>query len=113
MIGSENSQTIFDLERRVLRALCSEQVAPALQCATLQELHNHDWQYPEHRIVYDALAALGGAASAAPRERLPAQASRMGFPDVDWDLYFKREEGLGENLTTVLRQLMRATGETR
>ena len=64
--------------------------------ALLRELHSHRWQDPEHRIVYEALAGVRVFDILSLREQLPAQATRMGFPDVDWTLYFAA--GTGRNM---------------
>jgi hypothetical protein len=45
-------------------------------------------QDPKHRVVFEALTALPGRQPSALREQLPAQATRMGFPDVNWQNYF-------------------------
>jgi hypothetical protein len=54
----------------------------------LAQLRAHRWQDPEHRIVFEALILLPGRDAAELRQQLPAQATRMGFPDVNWDHYF-------------------------
>lgn len=97
MSTESNSRTAFDLERRLLRALCSaspkrselreEDDEKTLE-AILTALRRHQWQNPEHRVVFEALALLPGRSKKELREQLPAQATRMGFPDVDWDEYF-------------------------
>jgi hypothetical protein len=56
--------------------------------AILTALRRHQWQDPEHRVVFEALTSLPGRNTKELREQLPAQATRMGFPDVDWDEYF-------------------------
>ena len=87
---------MFDLESRILRALCSTPSAldsPGTHQAssgatTLAKLGEHRWQHPEHRVVFEALTLLQGRNATELRGQLPAQATRMGFPDVDWDQYF-------------------------
>jgi hypothetical protein len=87
---------MLDLEFRILRALCSRHAAfaapgkhPVTGRATiLAQLRVHRWQDPEHRVVFEALTLLPGRQSSELREQLPAQATRMGFPDVNWDHYF-------------------------
>jgi hypothetical protein len=87
---------MLDLESRILRALCSKQSAFAApgkhhvsgRATILAQLRAHRWQNPEHRVVFEALTMLPGRESSELREQLPAQATRMGFPDVNWDHYF-------------------------
>ena len=87
---------VLDLESRILRALCSAPTAfgssnavhESERAAILATLHSHRWQDPEHRVVFEALTRLPGRQAAELREQLPAQATRMGFPDVNWQKYF-------------------------
>jgi hypothetical protein len=41
-------------------------------------------------------------------EQLPAQATRMGFPDVDWKLYLQRTEAPQPDITDLIRALKSA-----
>jgi hypothetical protein len=87
---------VLDLEFKILRRLCNDQLASASPTANdaatrstiLAKLLPHHWQDPEHRVVFEALTALPGRQPSALREQLPAQATRMGFPDVNWQNYF-------------------------
>jgi hypothetical protein len=84
------------LESRILRALCSSPspciddsaALTATRTAILAQLRTHRWQDPEHRVVFEALTLLPGRQAKELREQLPAQATRMGFPDVNWERYF-------------------------
>jgi hypothetical protein len=86
----------LDLESRILRATCNnlspridDPAALAAKRATiLADLRTHRWQDPEHRVVFEALTRLPGREASELREQLPAQATRMGFPDVNWEKYF-------------------------
>jgi hypothetical protein len=100
----------LDLESKILRALCNEppppispgthdatppaaphQHDPALigkRAAIFAQLRAYPWQDPEHRVIFEALTALPGRSATELREQLPAQATRMGFPDVNWQNYF-------------------------
>jgi hypothetical protein len=86
----------LDLESKILRALCSNPspstdnpaAATAKRATILAKLRAHRWQDPEHRVVFEALTLLPGRQAKELREQLPAQATRMGFPDVNWDRYF-------------------------
>jgi hypothetical protein len=97
----------FDLESRILRALCTRPSAfdpsgtdhasaRAARPAILAQLRAHRWQGPEHRVVFEALTLLPGRNVAELRQQLPAQATRMGFPDVNWDHYFAASDDHAE-----------------
>jgi hypothetical protein len=54
-----------------------------------QALRAHRWRYHEHRVVFEALRGARAGESRPLREQLPTHATRMGFPDVDWGVYFE------------------------
>src|SRR5271155_1973438 len=91
-----NPQSQLNLESRILRALCTASSPPnsstkdhtSTRATILEKLRAHPWQDLEHQVVFEALTALPGRPSADLREQLPAQATRMGFPDVNWPHYF-------------------------
>jgi hypothetical protein len=87
-----NPHDVPELESKILRALCSNPSPPAdnpaARVTILAKLRPHRWQDPEHQVIFEALTALPGRQTSALREQLPAQATRMGFPDVNWQKYF-------------------------
>jgi hypothetical protein len=90
-------QQISKLELRVLRALCSCPDAYEARAQALR-LADYSWQEPEHRIVYDALRRLHATAKKRLSEKLPEEATRMGFPDVDWQSYIGAKPTRREDL---------------
>ena len=104
-----HSQTISRLELAILRALCGTNSGNRL-ADTLRELESHRWSHPEHRVVYQVLAT---ASAISPREwhnELPAQATRMGFPDVEWKMYLgESTDPQQTNLSDLLRELKAET----
>jgi hypothetical protein len=92
----DQSQLVNDLELEVLRAWCasrtgdsSSQQTPSKSRAMLrEELLAYNWRKEEHRVVFDAISRLPGRSAAELCQQLPAQATRMGFPDVQWSDYF-------------------------
>ncbi len=66
-------------------------------------LAHHSWAAPDHEIVFQALSRLANIPAAALRHQLPAEATRMGFPDVAWEKYFvSANECLPSRTTTEL-----------
>jgi len=111
---------VLDLESKILRALCSTpspsnssapQIASA-RPAILAKLRAYRWQDPEHRVVFEALTLLPGRNPAELREQLPAQATRMGFPDVNWDHYFATTTD-NAAIETLASQLLNASHEEK
>jgi hypothetical protein len=86
--SKSNVNTILDLERLVLTTLCVSSGLGAQRQLILADLSSHQWRAPEHRVVYEALLRMRTADPAGLFAELPAMATRMGFPDVDWDSYF-------------------------
>ena len=94
-----------EIEREILRALCSNAVSSADCPKAMARLARRSWKEPEHKVVYGALQALRTSDAQARRDQLPAQATRMGFPDVDWQLYLTVDADLGERLDQMIDTL--------
>jgi hypothetical protein len=88
MAHSDSSESTIELEGKILRALCAARIDRAYWNRFIARLVEHPWRAPEHRIVFEALRAIRSQDATIRREQLPAQATRMGFPDVDWENYF-------------------------
>jgi hypothetical protein len=92
MNAADASQRPFDLERAILQALCQASLPDALRESVSRELTTHKWQGEDHRIVFDALRRIRRTRTSSWREQLPAQVARMGFPDIDWAIFFEPGE---------------------
>jgi len=113
---SQIDQTLH-LERAVLSALCCgtasqekgrEQAHGAARGAlseALGELKDYRWRGDEHRVVFGALAALKPSRGESVAEQLPGQATRMGFPDVDWKLYLRSSATPQTDIADLVRAL--------
>ncbi len=80
------------------------------RAAILSKLCTHRWQDPEHRVVFEALTLLPGRQATQLREQLSAQATRMGFPDVNWHKYFAANTD-DSAIETLVAELLAATHE--
>lgn len=128
MSAADNSSAIIDLERTILRVLCSGHFTSLTNSSpedgsrnsAVSTLFSHRWRDAEHRIVFEALARLPGRDGAELQRQLPAQATRMGFPDVSWETYFgidmphrkRTPDELRRELATLVTQLRAAASET-
>jgi len=74
----------------------------------MRALSNHVWQDAEHRVVFEAIQRLSSSDPKLLREQLPAQATRMGFPDVSWDNYFAPGTGEEKGFEALVRDLLAA-----
>jgi len=101
----ESSDRIIELERRILRALCdgesSGDVWREAQCA----LADYKWREPDHSVVYQAVANLRAREPRNWRAQLPAQATRMGFPDLNWEAYLQQQDESTEQIRDLLIEL--------
>jgi hypothetical protein len=75
------------------------------------ELSVHHWQDPDHQVVYQALRAIKSRDPKTRRNEIPAQVTRMGFPDVDWNLYFDATELSTSEIEGLIRRLRQKTAE--
>jgi hypothetical protein len=103
---SADPQRIIELETALLLCLCGGAGPIALRKNIERELAGHVWRSPEHGVVYEALARIREQDSASLREQLPSQATRMGFPDIDWAQYLSSSEPSARNLEDIVRELI-------
>jgi hypothetical protein len=75
------------------------------------ELSGHQWQDPDHKVVYEALRAIKSRDPKTRRIEIPAQVTRMGFPDVDWNLYFDATQLSTSEIEGLIRRLRQDSAE--
>lgn len=80
-----------ELERGVLRLLCHAKLTRSAFAKIVGALREYSWRDVEHGLVYAAIERLGSRDPKELRQELPAQATRMGFPDIDWQNYFSTQ----------------------
>ena len=102
------TQRVFELERETLCALCVRASMNAQHPTAMRELSNHAWQDAEHRVVFEAIQRLSSSDPKLLREQLPAQATRMGFPDVSWENYFSPAGEGKKDFEAIVRELLAA-----
>lgn len=107
MHNHAGSQDIERIERRVLRSLCCGIVSLAERPGALLDLSRYRWTNPEHRVVFEALTKIPAGENAVLRELLPGQATRMGFPDVDWVGYFESDSKSDGEFGHLVRELFK------
>jgi hypothetical protein len=90
--AGESSVDPARLERELLRKICRATLPPAAWTRIAGALRRYSWLDAEHAIVYAAIERLRARDPFMLREQLPAQATRMGFPDIEWRSYFSPEQ---------------------
>ena len=111
-MSTDSTSRFVELEREVLRGFCCVGPAdPVFKTAT-EALQGYSWRYYEHRVVFGALQRVSARDLLTLREQLPAAATRMGFPDVDWGRYLDAPAASADlaELTRELRELVGDAG---
>ncbi len=106
MSQQSDKKRILELERDTLCALCVRASENARRETVTRELSKHVWQDAEHRVVFEAIERLSSSDSQLLREQLPAQTTRMGFPDVNWENYFTPAGRAEADFEELVRELM-------
>jgi hypothetical protein len=108
MSPKNQTRRVLELERDTLCALCIRASANARRKTAMRELSNHIWQDAEHRVVFEAIQRLSSSDPQLLREQLPAQTTRMGFPDVNWENYFTPAREADGDFDALVRELLAA-----
>jgi hypothetical protein len=108
MPENRTPESVAALERQILRALCSGISDPVEWDKITSQLSVYPWREPDHEVVYEAVRAIKSRDPKTRRAELPAQATRMGFPDLDWNLYFEPREEPQLDLRDLVRRLKAA-----
>jgi hypothetical protein len=104
---SYSAETV-EIERAVLRAICAFAGEPERRQLLLKKLNDYSWRDPDHAVVYRALRALPDTGDASTwRELLPGAATRMGFPDLNWEYYFGGEDVEADEAERAIGQLFK------
>jgi hypothetical protein len=102
-----NDRETLQDEQLVLQYLCTNPGAAAAH-KLKSRLSTCQWRSADHSAVFEALQRLSSASTAAQlREQLPAQLTRLGFPDLDCEIYFEGEISEGHKLPDLVRTLLR------
>ncbi len=108
-VSVDSQNRVVELEHAILRGLCCTAPAESGFEAAMEALQGYAWRYYEHRVVFGALERLSTRNSLTLREQLPAAATRMGFPDVDWARYLN-SPGAPADLGELVRELCELAG---
>jgi len=114
MASPHNFEAVRKLELEILQQLCDLPDDPPLRARAhaLCQLARHEWKDADHRVVFDALRRTAGRDPTLLREQLPAEATRLGFPDVEWSAYFHGPSpGNRRSTEQLMRELLDASGE--
>jgi uncharacterized membrane-anchored protein len=95
----------FELERKLLTALCQPAFDAQIRAKVLQRLKAHAFVEPDHEVIYRALAVMPEAESGEIREWLARAVTRLGYPDVDFDALFSAAPPASAEVAALLERL--------
>jgi hypothetical protein len=84
-----DTAAIVKAERLVLRALSTRPMEHTEWIEIDRKLTRYEWQEPDHAVIYEAMVRARSRDPRHWREQLPAQTTRMGFPDLDWEFFLE------------------------
>jgi hypothetical protein len=108
-----NYSTIFELEREILAAVCNIELPETSREHAMRALAKYEWTLPDHHVIYEALRRSGHPGQGEIRERLKAEVTRLGFPDIEWALYFETSNRTAGDIVILIRELLNAAPGTR
>jgi hypothetical protein len=102
-----DASAAVEIERQLIRLLCSRDVRPAELRRLAAEFSSRSWRDAEHEMIFRAICDLAGRDHQSLRSELPAQATRMGFPDVEWSIYLDASARPESSLEEIIGELKR------
>jgi hypothetical protein len=109
---SSQAPSVIAAERDLLRRLCQSGGVRAVASEGRRTLRRYCWVGRDHQTIFEALVRLAAVPASSLRERLPAEATRMGFPDIRWDAYFEGRPDESESDDTVAELIGKLISES-
>lgn len=110
---SSNDSKITELEHAILGALCGASRSAESRNHAIRTLATYDWAAPDHRVIYHALRRSGNRTDNELCEYLKAEVTRLGFPDMEWELYLAVSGAPAADAEILIRELLRSAPDTR
>lgn len=79
----------IEAERLLLSALCQRSLPESTQEDVLRNFAKRKFAHPEHQLVFWALSKLLAKEPAVIQELLAARLTLLGFPDLDFKIFFE------------------------
>jgi len=111
MPDAASSKVVADLERAVLRAICTQSLSPTVWEDARRALTSYVWLEPDHAVVYDAIAKVRSREPKNWRSHLAAQTTRVGFPEIDWGAYLETVGKSDIEASELIRKLKAVAAE--
>ena len=104
-------ESVIAAEQTLLRQLCTSGITTP-ETEALRRLAQYKWEGRDHQVVFDALLRLANVPPESLRARMPIEATRMGFPDIDWPAFFERPEDYSESEENIARLIANLLAES-
>ena len=109
---TSSTSDIPQLERSLLRGLCSADLSSSERNAILLRLAGHTWRDADHQVIYAVLRSAPKLHRVALRAYLISEVTRLGFPDVDFTGYFAPSTFLNTDVAKLAGSLLAAGSNT-
>jgi hypothetical protein len=106
-LNSRSSQ-IAERELGVLRTICATRADSQSLSEAFAHLADYRWEYPDHEVVFAAATKVFKTEGKISLEKLAAQTTRAGFPDIDWPVYFDDENDGDDSIEDRVSALLRS-----
>ncbi len=93
------------IEIRVLRVLCQGTPEGPVKDIGESLLRDYHWRSATHRTLWDALRTIPSEDINVLRQLLPAQLTRLGFPDEEWEQLFVPQTLSKEEAVAFMRRM--------
>jgi hypothetical protein len=100
-----NDRSNIDAERRLLQALCQESCKASARKLARSELADYSWCEPAHEIIFRFVITQPEPVAIPLRDQLPGLLTRKGFPDVEWEEFFRAASISETKLGDLIREL--------
>ena len=100
-----NDRSNIDAERRLLQALCQDSCEASARNLARSALADYRWCEPVHEIIFRFVVKQTEPAVILLRDQLPALLTRKGFPDVEWEEFFRAASISETKLADLIRKL--------
>lgn len=99
-------EEIIQIERRVLQALCQGTREGFVRAGVRDLLREYRWREPVHEVIFKILLELPTEDPNVIRSLLPERLTRKGFPDVEWEEFFRPHSLSLEEAERIIHQLL-------
>lgn len=95
------------IEIQVLRILCLGTHQGSVREIARSLLRSYPWRNALHQALWNALRAIPSENPEILRQLLPAQMTRLGFPDVEWEEIFAPHSLSKAEAIALMRRMVR------